>query len=115
MARGVMSRHGAEDLMMSEQQDAAAAVGAAGCEVAAERGSAAPAGPTDCTWQLEVRGDCVRFIRWPFGVGEGVPDEVYGWVSRATAAVYAAAIIQGYQPPRDLLPCDAPFRRTQSG
>lgn len=78
-------------------------------------GHAEAATDADSTWQLEIKGERVRFIRWPFGVGEGVPDEVYGWVSRATAAVYAAAIIQGFQPPRGLRPCDAPLRRTRSG
>jgi len=50
-------------------------------------------------WQVEVRDDGVRFMR----LFDGAPIETYGVVSKEKAAVYAAAITQGFEPPRALL------------
>lgn len=52
------------------------------------------------TWVIEVLPDGVRFLR----VHEGYVVEAYGLVDARKAAVYAAAIVSGYQPPRCL--CD---------
>jgi len=54
------------------------------------------------TWIIDVNKNGVRFTR----IHEGKAIENYGEVTLAKAAVYAAAIIQGFQPPRSLLNCD---------
>jgi hypothetical protein len=39
----------------------------------------------------------------------GKVDESYGFVTPDVAAIYLAAIIHGFQPPRDLRHLDTPF------
>lgn len=55
-------------------------------------------------WQVVVYDDCVSFKR----VDNGRMQESYPPVPISKAAVYAAAIVQGLQPPRDLRVCDKP-------
>ena len=50
------------------------------------------------SWLIEIDGDVVQLKR----LHEGKVCESYRHVDRATAVIWAAAIIQGYQPPRDL-------------
>lgn len=52
----------------------------------------------ETTWQIEIRPDGFRFLR----LFEGKAVEVYRVADGREAAVWAAAIIQGYQPPRVL-------------
>lgn len=52
----------------------------------------------EVTWQIEILPEGFRFLR----LFEGKVVEVYAIVDGRQAAVYAAAIIQGYQPPRAL-------------
>ncbi|MFL1502118.1 hypothetical protein ACI77N_13110 [Pseudomonas sp. S191] len=55
------------------------------------------------SWMMDVYDDRVSFTR----VGkDGRVVEGYPPVSTAKAVVYAAAIVSGLQPPRDLRPCD---------
>lgn len=64
--------------------------------------------PSDCksessesrktTWLIEVGEGGVQMTR----LHNGNPCEVYPVVSHAKAVIYASAVIQGYQPPRDL-------------
>lgn len=49
-------------------------------------------------WEMCIDGDKVFFTR----SSETKPHEAYAAVSRDKAAIYAAAIIHGYQPPRVL-------------
>lgn len=54
------------------------------------------------TWQVVVYDNCVSFKRFDNGqIQEGYPP-----VPTSKAAVYAAAIVHGLQPPRDLRLCD---------
>ena len=53
------------------------------------------------SWEVVVYDDCVRFKR----VDQGQMQEAYPPVPTATAAVYAAAIVHGLQPPRDIRLC----------
>lgn len=55
------------------------------------------------TWMIDVQKDGVHLRR----MHNGVPCESYGVVSPAVAAIWVAAIIQGYQPPRDLRRLDS--------
>ncbi|WP_143497495.1 hypothetical protein [Pseudomonas sp. Irchel s3h17] len=57
------------------------------------------------SWEVVVYADCVRFKR----VDHGRMQEAYPPVPTATAAVYAAAIVNGLQPPRDIRPCGKPI------
>lgn len=57
------------------------------------------------SWQVVVYDDCVSFKR----VDNGQMQESYPPVATSIAAVYAAAIIQGLQPPRHLRLCDEPI------
>lgn len=57
------------------------------------------------SWQMIVYDDCVSFKR----VDNGRLQEGYPPVSVSKAAVYAAAIVHGLQPPRDLRLCDKPI------
>ena len=57
------------------------------------------------SWEVVVYDDCVHFKR----VDNGRMQEGYPPVPVSKAAVYAAAIIHGLQPPRDLRPCDKPI------
>lgn len=53
-------------------------------------------------WHVEIAGGRVSFSRW----ANGKCLESYGAVDKARAAVYAAAIVQGFEPPRSLLHAD---------
>jgi hypothetical protein len=55
-------------------------------------------------WAMEVSPAGIGFIR----ICKGRPNEVYRRVSPAAAAVYAAAISQGFEPPRALRDQDKP-------
>lgn len=56
-------------------------------------------------WVIDLSNpDAIHFTRW---VG-GQRHESYGRVSRAEAAVFAAAISQGFEPPRALCHQDKP-------
>ncbi|WP_447874662.1 hypothetical protein [Serratia fonticola] len=55
-------------------------------------------------WVVVVREDRVHFRRFE----NGAMVESYAPVSPAKATVYATAIVNGLQPPRDLRPCDKP-------
>ena len=57
------------------------------------------------TWQVVVYDNCVSFKR----VDNGQMQESYPPVPLSKAAVYAAAIVHGLQPPRDLRVCDKPI------
>jgi len=50
------------------------------------------------TWQIEIAGDKVTFSRFK----EDKCIESYGAVDKGRAAIYAAAIVQGFAPPRGL-------------
>lgn len=50
------------------------------------------------TWTIEVTEAGVRFLR----IHQGRVVETYGVVDAKKAAVYAVAIVNGYQPPRAL-------------
>jgi hypothetical protein len=52
-------------------------------------------------WEIVVCADSVLFARVDDGVRENYPP-----VPMAKAAVYAAAIVSGLQPPRDIHPCE---------
>lgn len=54
------------------------------------------------SWQMVVYDDCVSFRR----MGNGQIEESYPPVPISKATVYATAIVNGLQPPRDLRPCD---------
>lgn len=56
------------------------------------------------TWLIEVSDDGVQMTR----MHNGKANEIYPRVPHAKGAVYAAAITQGYQPPRDLRHSDKP-------
>lgn len=58
----------------------------------------------EATYVMQVRADGVRFTRWH----AGAQDEAYGVVSPSKAALFAVAISQGLQPPRDLRPFGTP-------
>ena len=55
-------------------------------------------------WIVVVHEDRVHFKRFE----NGAIVESYAPVSPVKAAVYATAIVNGLQPPRDLRPCDKP-------
>ncbi|CAH0190272.1 ATP-dependent Clp protease ATP-binding subunit ClpX [Rahnella aquatilis] len=55
-------------------------------------------------WSIQVYSDKVLFTR----IKDGAMKEGYAPVSLAKAAVYAAAIVNGLRPPRDLYQCDIP-------
>ncbi|NAV73987.1 hypothetical protein FGF91_24360, partial [Salmonella sp. zj-f60] len=55
-------------------------------------------------WIVVVYEDRVCFERF----GDGVNLESYAPVPPAKAAVYAAAIVNGLEPPKCLRPCDKP-------
>lgn len=55
-------------------------------------------------WVIEVYDDKVQFRR----MGDGVVLEGYPPVTPAQATVYASAIVNGFQPPRDIRLCDKP-------
>lgn len=57
------------------------------------------------SWQMVVYDDHVSFRR----VDNGQMQESYPPVPISKAAVYAAAIVHGLEPPRDLRPCDKPI------
>lgn len=57
------------------------------------------------SWAVDVYDDRVSFKR----IHNGRTEESYPPVSISRAAVYAAAIVGGLQPPRDLRPCDTPI------
>lgn len=61
--------------------------------------------PVISSWEMVVYGDCVSFRR----IGNGRIEESYPPVPLSKAAVYAAAIVNGLQPPRDLRLCDRPI------
>lgn len=65
----------------------------------------------DATWVIDVRKEGVHLRR----MHNGVPCESYRDVSPAVAAIWVAAIIQGYQPPRDLRRLDKPGCKTCGG
>lgn len=74
--------------------------------------SAAPQQPVPAVeWRLEMNPDGVRFTRYAYGR----PDELYPTVPPWKAAIYAAAITQGFEPPRVLVHQDKPVQRTQPG
>lgn len=56
-------------------------------------------------WVVVVYEDQVHFERFE----DGAMVENYAPVSPAKASVYAAAIVNGLQPPRDLRLCDKPI------
>lgn len=56
-------------------------------------------------WSIQVYSDKVLFTR----IKDGAMKEGYAPVSLAKAAVYATAIVNGLQPPRDLRQCDKPI------
>lgn len=58
----------------------------------------------EATWMLKVNDSGVALTR----LHDGKPVEVYRRVDHASGAIYAAAISQGFQPPRDLRVCDKP-------
>jgi hypothetical protein len=49
-------------------------------------------------WRIQINGESFFFSRYQ----DGSPIESYRTVDRAEAAVWSAAIIQGFQPPRHL-------------
>jgi len=49
-------------------------------------------------WEIDISGDSFTFKR----VINGRVEESYAAVNTAKAAIYANAIIHGFQPPRDL-------------
>lgn len=53
-------------------------------------------------WVIEITEGRYTFLKEI----NGSVDENYAPVCKAQAAVFAAAIIQGFQPPRDLRSCD---------
>ncbi|KLF03342.1 hypothetical protein YA24_09000 [Klebsiella aerogenes] len=53
-------------------------------------------------WVIEISGGRYMFTREL----NGVVDETYSPVSKEKAAVFASAIIHGFQPPRDLRSLD---------
>lgn len=55
----------------------------------------------ESTWVLKVNDAGVQITR----LHEGKTIEVYRAVSHAEGAIWAAAISQGFQPPRDLREC----------
>lgn len=58
----------------------------------------------EATWMLNVSDAGVKLIR----MHDGKPVDVYRWVDHARGAIWAAAISQGFLPPRDLRECDRP-------
>lgn len=56
------------------------------------------------TWMMVVDAEGVEMRR----LHDGKPVEVYPKMDHARGAIYAAAISQGFQPPRDLRACDRP-------
>lgn len=61
-------------------------------------------------WEIVVCTDRVLFTR----VDNGLMQESYPPVPMAKAAIYAAAIVSGLQPPRDIRPCDPAIASTLS-
>ena len=59
----------------------------------------------EALWMLKVNDSGVELTR----LHEGKPVERYRRVDHSTGAVYAAAIIHGFQPPRDLRHCGKPI------
>lgn len=57
-------------------------------------------------WVIEIDGRGVRLTRYVHG--SSVPNESYRIVEKEEGAVYIAAVINGYQPPRSLLRQDRP-------
>jgi len=55
-------------------------------------------------WMMEFDGDQVVFRRYQKGFE--IPDEIHRPASLREAVVWAAAIIQGFQPPHSLRECD---------
>ncbi|MGI4936318.1 MAG: hypothetical protein ACRYF5_06170 [Janthinobacterium lividum] len=55
-------------------------------------------------WRIQITGDTYRFKRYI----NGKLDESYRSVDQAEATVWAAAVIQGYEPPRSLNQSDRP-------
>ena len=62
-----------------------------------------PEQPSD-TWLIQVFPTGVHFSR----LHEGRTVESYARVGLDKAAIYAAAVIQGFEPPRDLRRLDKP-------
>lgn len=56
-------------------------------------------------WNIEISGDRFVFTR----IVKGRVDESYAPVDQAKASVFAASIIQGFQPPRVLQNSDTPI------
>lgn len=56
-------------------------------------------------WVIEIHGDRFLFSREI----NGCTEESYGPVNGEKAAVFVAAIIQGFEPPRLLTPADRGF------
>jgi hypothetical protein len=59
----------------------------------------------EATWMIEVNVDGVMMTR----MHDGKSVEAYRRVDHRTGAVYAAAITQGFQPPRNLMACGKPM------
>ncbi len=57
---------------------------------------------TPSVWKIEVEDSGVRIKR----MHEDRVCESYGQIPHWKAVIYAAAIVQGIQPPRDLRECD---------
>jgi hypothetical protein len=55
-------------------------------------------------WRIRIDGDRIWFQR----LINGKMNESYRPASRAEAAVWASAVIQGFEPPRVLRHCDTP-------
>lgn len=91
-----------------------AASGAAGSNA----GSAAPTGirtgastwfnseaaPRNEEWRIKIENESFHFVRYV----NGKPNESYRHVGAAVASIWAAAIIQGFEPPRHLSSSDRP-------
>ncbi|HHR5901443.1 TPA: hypothetical protein ACS7XC_002360 [Providencia alcalifaciens] len=58
------------------------------------------------TWTIEIKNDLFFFKR----AINGRIDETYAPVRRDKAAIFAAAIIQGYEPPKLLTLADRGFQ-----
>ena len=69
--------------------------------------------PVQTFWQLEVTPAGVRITRLR-DAGGGQWLERYGTVTPAVAAVYLAAITQGFEPPRGLVRPETPAEQTRS-
>ena len=60
-------------------------------------------------WDIDISGDAVVFRRW--SPDRDHVEETYAPVSIAKAAIFAVAIIHGFQPPRSLVCLDTPSER----